>query len=587
MSSFLGEYRLDRRQVARLERILAVGRVYLTISALVAIYLDPTEPSRFAALTYALLSTYAAYSIVVLIAIRSRRQLPPSATYALHGVDIAWAAALTFFSEGPISPFFLFFLFVVVAAAYRWGFRETLTTTLVTVGVFLLETTVAMVGPWNRTVFADISFELNPIILRTTYLLLTGVLLGYLADHEKQMRAEMAATTDAMRQPRVEVGLGGSMSAIARLLLRLFDAAGVDVVIEDHEDSRTMLWHTAPGSAELSTRAVRRIELDAEHRAAWLFDSPLSAWCSVGDRSDAGVSVVGLDAHDTWSDSPRPLALLPAFTDAREFQTLAAVDFGLAGQWRGRLFLYDPEQIDRSAPRVQFLASLADHMTPVISNVFLLRRLRSRASAAERARVARELHDGAIQSLIGIEMETEALRRRSERESLPLTQDLKHIQDLLRTEVVALRELMVELRPVDLDAPHHLPDLMAGLIERFRRETGVAARFVSTADTSSMPLRTAIEVARMTQEALANVRKHSRAGNVLVQLAGRGAGWALTVEDDGAGFAFAGRLADAELRARWMGPAMLMERARLIGGEVAVESTPGSGARVEVTFNAR
>jgi two-component system nitrate/nitrite sensor histidine kinase NarX len=222
----------------------------------------------------------------------------------------------------------------------------------------------------------------------------------------------------------------------------------------------------------------------------------------------------------------------------------------------------------------------------VLSNVFLLRRLRSRASAAERARVAREIHDGAIQALIGIEMETEAARRRAEGEAPSFGAELAHIQQLLRQEVVSLRELMQELRPPDLDAPHHLPDMLAALVERFRRDSGIAAHFASGSNTAAMSLKTAVEVARITQEALSNVRKHSGADRVLVEFAPMGRSWRLSIDDNGSGFSFEGRLDAVALRSRWLGPVMLMERARLVGAAVTIESRPGRGSRVEVMFAA-
>ena len=70
---------------------------------------------------------------------------------------------------------------------------------------------------------------------------------------------------------------------------------------------------------------------------------------------------------------------------------------------------------------------------------------------------------------------------------------------------------MQELRPVELDAPHHLPDVLAQLVERFGRDTGVSATFVASVNTARLPLRLAVEVVRIVQEALVNVRKHSRA----------------------------------------------------------------------------
>lgn len=567
-----------------MERILAVGRAFLTISALVAIYFDPTEPARFAQLMYGLLLGYALYSLAVLLVVRQVVPVGTKFALALHGIDILWVAALTFFSAGPVSPFFLFFMFVSLAAAYRWGLQETVATALITVSILLIETAVAVSGPWKNTWFADVKFNLNPIVIQTAYLLLTGSLLGYLADQEKQIRAEMAATTDALQQARVERGLGGSVAALARLLRRMFDAEAVDIVIQDNDRSRTMLWSAPRSSNGAEPEPVRRLELDNAHRAAWLFDAPGRAWSSVGAGRGPIMPVVTVD-DGRWKTRTAALTLPPLFTDDRDFQTLAGVDFGLTDEWRGRVLVFDPTDAGRMDTRLHFLASLADRVTPALTNVFLLRRLRSRAGAAERARVARELHDGSIQALFGIEMKSETLRRRAEREAPDMAADVADIQRLLRDEAIALRELMQELRPIELDSPHHLPDLLAQLVERFGRDTGVTATFATDANIP-MPLRFAVEIVRIVQEGLINVRKHSRARHVLVRLSDRNGGWLLTIEDDGCGFAFQGRLTHAELDARRLGPTIIKERARVIGGEVAVESTPGTGASVEVIIHA-
>jgi signal transduction histidine kinase len=98
-----------------------------------------------------------------------------------------------------------------------------------------------------------------------------------------------------------------------------------------------------------------------------------------------------------------------------------------------------------------------------------------------------------------------------------------------------------------------------------------------------MPVAHARELVRIAQEALVNVRKHSGAGQALVRLAATPDACQLAIEDDGRGFAFEGRLSGPELEQRRVGPVVIRERARLIGADVAVESTPGSGARVEVT----
>lgn len=83
------------------------------------------------------------------------------------------------------------------------------------------------------------------------------------------------------------------------------------------------------------------------------------------------------------------------------------------------------------------------------------------------------------------------------------------------------------------------------LVERFGRDTGVSATFVAGANTTSMPLRLAVEIVPIVHEGLIGLRKHSRARRVLVRLLDGDGGWVLTIEDDGCGFRFEGRLADA------------------------------------------
>ena len=120
------------------------------------------------------------------------------------------------------------------------------------------------------------------------------------------------------------------------------------------------------------------------------------------------------------------------------------------------------------------------------------------------------------------------------------------MQQLLQREVLALRELMQALRPIELETSDQLPDVLAALVERFRRDTSVSARFVWTGGPISLPCATALEIARIVQEALVNVRKHSRARNVLVRLTNSEQTCTLVIEDDGQGFEFEGRLSARE-----------------------------------------
>ena len=182
-------------------------------------------------------------------------------------------------------------------------------------------------------------------------------------------------------------------------------------------------------------------------------------------------------------------------------------------------------------------------------------------------------------------MKIEALRRRTALTQTAMDAELGDVQQLLQREVLALRELMQALRPIELETSDQLPDVLASLVERFRRDTSVSARFVWTGGPVSLPAPTALELARIVQEALVNVRKHSRARNVLVRLTNGDHTCSLVIEDDGQGFEFEGRLSGRELEKRRVGPAIIKERARIAGAQLAVDSSPGVGARLELTFD--
>lgn len=201
----------------------------------------------------------------------------------------------------------------------------------------------------------------------------------------------------------------------------------------------------------------------------------------------------------------------------------------------------------------------------------------------ERTRIARELHDGTLQSLLGVKMRLEVLSASQED---PTAQELRQVQNILLEEARKLRELMHEVKPLDVDAKSLRPHLVE-IVERFEREIGIRAQFVS--DSSVVDIRQWVcdGVVRIVREALVNVRKHSCATHVLVRLDRRDNSWQLSVEDNGVGFPFSGRFPQSELEASGRGPLVIMECVRSIGGELILESNPGRGSKLEITIPAK
>ena len=269
------------------------------------------------------------------------------------------------------------------------------------------------------------------------------------------------------------------------------------------------------------------------------------------------------------------------FPAAHPFRRMVALPLSFGEDLVGRMFVLDPKLDVRLIELARFLQTVVQQVAPALFNVYLSNQLRAKAGALERARVARELHDGVIQSLIGLEMRLDVLRRSDGLKGTTTADELARLQVVARDEVVALRDLMQQMRPSELD-PDELLDNMADFVQRFARETSIVARFVTQLHDVRLPRRVCFELLRICQESLVNVRKHSDAKNVTVRFEQQDGYWLLSVDDDGRGFPFDGRLDLAELDASGRGPSIIKERVHAIGAQLVVQSTPGSGSRLEV-----
>ncbi len=555
--------------------------------------MDPTAIA-YSPWAYGLLGFYIVHGVVVMMLLRFRQESTASFRLVVHTADIVWPALISVFTSGQSSsPFFLFFVFVLAAAAYRWGLWETLGTAGAAVILLWLESLVLHLSffVWLEgwllryglpPVRAEVvEFEPRHLFMRSAYLLVMGLLLGYLAEQQKQLRAEKAVIARILGRARVETGLTGTLGEILGEMLSMYGAKRVLIASQETDSSRIFVGDVwSPGK---TPSAVQWLESSPSDRETYLYESAAETCFAVrsdGSRTEA-YSLLALDRSGMRLRNLSP-AFLNRLAERHEFRSLATVSFLFGSEWWGRIFLLDPSLAGDRQEELRFLQELVRQVGPAVYNVYLLRRLRLRAGAVERARFARELHDGAIQSLIAVEMQVDVLRRQSATRPESLPQELGRIQGLLREEVLKLRELMQQMKLLEMDSKR-LPGFLADTVERFERETGISARFIPETEKLDMPRRVCRELARIVQEGLVNVRKHSHAGRVLVRLGLSEAGWKMTIEDDGCGFPFSGRVSLAELDALGKGPMIIKERIRLIEGELTIESSPGRGSRLEIS----
>jgi signal transduction histidine kinase len=211
----------------------------------------------------------------------------------------------------------------------------------------------------------------------------------------------------------------------------------------------------------------------------------------------------------------------------------------------------------------------------------LARQQRAAGALAERARIARDLHDTLAQELAGNRMLLQAAQRDRQRDPDRAWQHVGLVADALGEHLAETRRIIDDLTPGVL-AESDLATALRELCERAERD-GAAARVAFRDDTASAPIpgQTAAVLLRVAQGALANVRDHAGAGAVAVVLSAWRGQVSLVVSDDGAGFT-PGRPIIAA--GHGFGLPALRERMRAHGGTLRIDSAPGRGTRVVATM---
>jgi signal transduction histidine kinase len=209
-----------------------------------------------------------------------------------------------------------------------------------------------------------------------------------------------------------------------------------------------------------------------------------------------------------------------------------------------------------------------------------LRRLSRRILSTqeeERKRISRELHDLVAQTLTSINVHLTTLKLESAQHAGNLKRNITRTQKLVERSVDKVHRFARELRPAVLDDLGLIPALRS-FIESFAKDAGVRVKMTACATVEQLNNDRRTVLYRVAQEALTNVARHARAGNVTVEIRELPGAIRMRIHDDGRSFDVE-RLLHSR-RSRRMGLLGMRERVEVVGGTFAIESVPGKGTTV-------
>ncbi len=375
-----------------------------------------------------------------------------------------------------------------------------------------------------------------------------------------RLRAIQSITDNAVAHPTLD-------AMLQELLARLRRALGADysIVFLLDEDRQMLYPRVVEGQVHQGTSALRvPLGKGVSGRVAQT-GKPMI----VDDLSTVDLSgMEGFPAREILAFSQSMMAA-PLQIEGKVNGVVAV------GSARPRRFTQEELELlllvaDRAAPAVE-RGRLMETVNTAHDRLEALSRRLVQIQEAERAEIARELHDEVGQLLMGLNLMVEA----NELEAGSSRGEIKRVVNEL---IGRVRDLSVSLRPPMLDALGLLPALL-WQIERFQAQSRIQVAFRHANLDRRFPSDIETAAFRIVQEALTNVARHASVDGVDVQVTAEATRLRVEIEDRGRGFDV-----DAALAGPSSGLAGMRERARLLGGRVTMESAAGAGTRLRLVL---
>jgi len=528
-------------------RMSGLVRLLLTASALLIIYIDPSEHSQHLGLTYGALVLYSLYSAALYFLPDRHTSLLP--VNIIHWIDVCWSVALIALTGGTSSIFFYFFFFAILIASFRNGFASGWRVTIASTVLF------TVVGLAVAPEGAD--FELNRSLLRPVYLLVLGYMIAYWGGFEVGLKRRFMLLRAVGTLANLRFGSDRTMSNVIERLRDFYDA-DVRLITVAEQDSGYTLRHARRRGDE---RDVRAEPLAPEVAARFLVLPAMQAAISIRPpfwSSQQGESWLVYDVETHQRGIVRS-AELDFLATAFEAASVLTVPLHTRKTPAGRLFLISDKPRAFKAADIDFVLQVFGQVAPIIENIRLVNRLAAAAAEQERGKIARDLHDSVIQPYIGLQIGLAAICQKLELGGFDVAADAQRLLEMTKSEIDELRGYMRDVREGRAHDTNLLP-----AIRRFARKFGEATSIdvqVESAGEINIVPQLAGEAFQIVSEALSNIRRHTRASRATVTLACSAEQLTIRVRNNHA---------DGD-RPKDFTPRSITERALTLGGQARVE----------------
>src|SRR5690242_20240000 len=240
-------------------RVIALGRLLLATLFLVAIFIDINQPAKAPVATYALLVGYVAFAVAIVAMTWKSWWLDAQVAGPAHAVDIVIFTVLVFLTEGYTSPYFIFFIFLLLAPAIRWGWRETALTAIL---VTLLYLVVGLLAATSQQ-----QFETYRFVIRTSQLVIVSLILIWFGIN--RWRPDLSDGANLLSEPSLdksplETGLRAAMLSLG--------AAKGSIVWRERGETEAKAYTIENGA--MSESELPKVALTAAAIGPFLYDLP-------------------------------------------------------------------------------------------------------------------------------------------------------------------------------------------------------------------------------------------------------------------------------------------------------------------------